>query len=156
MVFIPINLIYNFVKKFSESLSSESKFKLGIDVHGVIDDMPMEFSFLTECIISSGGEVHIITGGSWDSDLEESVKKTGVKWTHVFSVYDYLIKSEEEVYGVYNFSDGTTQKRFKDDVWNRVKADYCKKNRISLHIDDTSVYGEYFTTPFARLYTKNK
>jgi len=141
------------VKKFSESIDS-SNFKLGIDVHGVIDDLPELFAFLTNLIISGGGEVHIITGGSWDKELENDVRKTGVKWTHYFSVYDYLMSSGEEINGTHNFSDGTTQKRFKDDVWNRVKGDYCRKHNISLHIDDTLVYSNYFSTPFAKLFAK--
>jgi 8-oxo-dGTP diphosphatase len=35
-------------------------------------------------------------------------------------------------------------------VWNRAKAEYCKKNGIQLHIDDSDVYGKYFETPYAR------
>ena len=143
------------MKKFSESINIESKFKLGIDVHGVIDDLPEAFSFLTESIISSGGEVHIITGGSWTDELSKYVEKTGVKWTHYFSVYDYLINSSEEINGIYKFSDGTTQKKFNDVIWNRVKGDYCQKNNISIHIDDTLICGDYFKTPFAKLFTKH-
>jgi hypothetical protein len=141
------------MKKFSESVST-SNFKLSIDVHGVIDDLPEFFSFLTQSIVSSGGEVHIVTGGSLDDNLMNLIKDSGVKWTHIFSVYDYLMSSEEEINGVHKFLDGTSQKRFKDEVWNRVKGDYCKKNNISLHIDDTLAYGDYFTTPFAKLFSK--
>lgn len=142
------------MKKFSESLST-STFKLGIDVHGVIDDLPEFFSFLTNSIISSGGEVHIITGGSLKSDdLINLIKRSGVKWTHMFSVYDHLMSSEEETHGMHKFSDGTDQQKFKDEIWNKVKGEYCNKNNISLHIDDTLVYGDYFTTPFAKLFSK--
>lgn len=142
------------MRKFSESATS-GVYKLGIDVHGVIDDLPEFFSFLTNAVISSGGEIHVITGGSWCDDLEDSIKSTGIKWTHCFSVYDHLISTERSN-GIYKFSDGTVQKKFNDEIWNKAKADYCRNNNISLHIDDTSVYGDYFTTPFARLFTKNK
>ena len=37
---------------------------------------------------------------------------------------------------------------------DKTKADYCKDNDIAIHIDDSMVYNEYFTTPFARLWTK--
>ena len=143
------------MRKFSESNTGKMVCKLGIDVHGVVDDLPEFFSFLTQLIISSGGEVHIITGGTWDKNLENSIVKAGVKWTHYFSVYDHLILNAKSE-GTYKFSDGTIQEKFDDDVWNKAKGDYCRKHNISLHIDDTIVYGDYFTTPFARLYTKNK
>ena len=41
------------------------------------------------------------------------------------------------------------------DLWNRTKGEYCEREGISLHFDDTIAYVEYFTTPFARIYTKN-
>ena len=44
-------------------------FKLGLDLHGVIDSIPNEFKFLSNAIVSSGGEVHILTGGSWTDEL---------------------------------------------------------------------------------------
>lgn len=141
------------MKKFSESVVGNN-FKLGIDVHGVIDDLPELFSFLTNLIVSAGGEVHIITGGSWDKELENVVRQSGVKWTHHFSVYDHLISSGEKINGIHKFSDGTTQRRFSDDVWNRIKGEYCRNHDISLHIDDTLIYNDYFTTPFAKLFAK--
>lgn len=51
--------------KFSDMIneSKSSKPKLGLDIHGVINTMP-EF-FLADSFIKNGGEVHIITGGSW-------------------------------------------------------------------------------------------
>lgn len=71
-------------------------YKLGIDVHGVADSMPDFFSFLSESFIKNGGEVHIITGGSWTKELESDLIRLGIKWTHYFSVYDYLVNSGEE------------------------------------------------------------
>lgn len=128
-------------------------FKLGIDIHGVIDSLPEFFSFLTESIIKNGGEVHVITGGSWDK-LEETLKTMNINYTHSFSVYDYLLTHAETI-GTIEFSDGTVQKRFNDEEWDACKALYCKENGITLHIDDTLVYNNYFTTPFCRLWTHN-
>ena len=127
-------------------------FKIGIDVHGVIDSIPDLFAFLSDSIIKNGGEVHIITGGSWTPELENQIKEHGIKWTHYFSVYDYLINSDEVSRGEVIFPDGTIQEKFPDEVWDKVKGDYCDKNNISLHIDDTLVYNSYFKTPFARLW----
>jgi hypothetical protein len=143
------------MKKFTNMVSESvgDKFKLGLDIHGVVDAMPEFFSFLTDSFIKNGGEVHIITGGRWDVEFEKMLNKFGIKWTHKFSVYDYLKESDFEVLGKVQFPDGTVQKKFKDEVWDSVKGNYCKENGITLHIDDTLIYNNYFTTPFARLWT---
>lgn len=123
-----------------------NNFKIGLDFHGVIDTI--DLSFLSESIIKNEGEVHIITGGSWTEELENQIKEYGVKWTHFFSVYDYLMKSNIETIGEFSFPDGTIQERFPSNIWDKVKGDYCYKNNISIHIDDTKPYGDFFKTPF--------
>ena len=129
------------------------KFKLGLDIHGVVDAMPEFFSFLTESFIKNEGEVHIITGGRWDVDFEKQLNDFVIKWNHKFSVYDYLKESDYEVIGKVQFPDGTIQKKFKNEDWDSVKGRYCKENGIDLHIDDTLIYNNFFSTPFARLWT---
>ena len=143
------------MKKFTHMVNEEvvSKFKLGLDVHGVIDSMPEFFSFLTDSFIKNGGEIHIITGGRWDSEFEKQLNNFGVKWTHKFSVYDYLKELDAEVIGKVQFPDGTIQKKFKNEDWDLIKSQYCKENGIDLHIDDTLIYNNFFSTPFARLWT---
>jgi len=143
------------ISKFSEMVneSATSKMKLGIDVHGVIDAMPEFFSFLTDSFVKNGGEVHIITGGSWTDELESEIKSYGVKFTHVFSVYDFLVKSDSVVMGKIEFPDGTIQNKFRNEDWDVVKANYCKDNGITLHLDDTMAYNEFFSTPFSRLWS---
>jgi hypothetical protein len=135
--------------------SSSSKFKLGLDIHGVLNALPEFFAFLTDSIIKNGGEVHLITGGTWSKELENEVKRYNIKYTHVFSVYDYLIESNAKQVGSISFGDGTIQRKFEDEQWDRVKGDYCLKNDINLHIDDTLIYNDYFKTPFSRLWTHN-
>lgn len=141
------------MKKFTQlSKSNSVKFKLGIDIHGVIDSAPAIFSFLSHSVINSGGEVHIITGGSWTPQLESMLVEMGIKWTHSCSIYDNLLKTENVTNKTYFFKDGTKQVKFPDEIWNKAKAEYCTKHNISLHIDDTTVYGNFFTTPFARFW----
>ncbi len=143
-----------FTKKINEEFGP--KFKLGLDLHGVIDSAPDFFSFLSSAIISSGGEVHIITGGSWKEEpLEQDLKKMGIRWTHHFSVYDHLLESGTKIIGDVTFPDGKVQKRFENGHWDQCKGDYCKEHNISLHLDDTMIYNEYFETPFARMWTHN-
>jgi hypothetical protein len=122
--------------------------KLGLDIHGVIDSNPESFAFMSQSIISNNGEVHIITGGSWTAELEDQLKDYGIKWTSHFSVYDYLVDSGIDSIGTIRFPDGTIQKKFDYELWDTIKAGYCRSNEIDLHIDDTEVYSKYFTTPF--------
>lgn len=145
------------INKFSKITESNDsyKFKLGLDLHGVVDVLPEVFSFMTNAIVNSGGEVHILTGGSWTPELEEQVRKYGIKWTHTFSVYDHLIEIGAETTGEVQFPDGTIQKKFNNEDWDHVKSNYCRDNNISLHLDDTLIYNDYFTTPFARLWSHN-
>jgi len=85
------------MNKFSEMIneSNSSKIKLGIDVHGVIDAMPEFFAFMTDAFVKNGGEVHIITGGSWTDEMKSEIDSYGIKYTHVFSVYDFLVKNKK-------------------------------------------------------------
>ena len=143
--------------KFSDMIneSKSSKPKLGLDIHGVINTMPEFFTFLADSFIKNGGEVHIITGGSWTEKLDNKIKSIGIKYTHKFSVYDYLIKTGEPTTGQIEFPDGTVQMKFDDTLWNSMKGRYCKDNNIDLHIDDTLVYNDFFSTPFTRLWSHN-
>jgi hypothetical protein len=144
------------ITKFSKITESNSpKYKLGLDVHGVVDALPGFFAFLTDSVIKNGGEVHILTGGSWTDELESQLLSYGVKWTHKFSVYDHLIEVGTRIVGEIQFPDGTIQKKFEDGAWDKVISEYCNEHSISLHIDDTLIYNDFFTTPFCRLWTHN-
>lgn len=129
--------------------------KLSIDIHGVIDALPEFFAFLTDSFIKNGGEIHIVTGGQFNDEMFDYLKKMNIKYTHTFSVYDNLIKTNSPTYGDISFPDGTIQKKFDDEAWDNAKADYCRENNISLHLDDTLIYNNFFTTPFARLWSHN-
>lgn len=144
------------IKKFNDHRINEdtepSKFKLGLDVHGVIDCLPKTFSFLTKAVIAAGGEVHIITGGSIDDRMITLLKEADVQYTHLFSIVDYHhelgtpTNGNHPKYGFPMISD-------KD--WDLTKGDYCRQNNISLHLDDTLAYNDNFTTPFGRLWSHN-
>lgn len=133
--------------------SSNEKFKISIDVHGVIDAIPEFFAFLSNAIINSGGELHIITGASWNIELETQIKSYGIRYTHKFSVYDHLMQNGTKIVGKVKFPDGTVQNKFENGKWDMVKADYCLKNGVSLHLDDTMIYNDFFKTPFARFWS---
>lgn len=130
--------------------------KVSFDLHGVLNDLPDVFQFLTEAIIDKGGEVHIITGSTTEKallELEELGFKEGLNFTKVVGLPNYLEDLGCVSIGV-NRQFGNLE--YSDTDWNSAKGYYCKQNEINLHFDDTLEYGEYFLTPFARLWTKNK
>jgi hypothetical protein len=141
------------MEKFSKMTESVGKkMKIGLDFHGVIDAMPEFFSFFTKAMISAGAEVHIITGGATEDD-KKLLKEHNIQYTHIFSITDYHKEKGTK----------TTKPHPKhgfmmvsDEEWDRTKGDYCRREGIDLHIDDTTVYNEYFTTPFARLWSHNQ
>jgi len=147
--------------KFSKKIQESSgflklgRFSLGLDFHGVVDSLPDFFSFLTDSIVKNGGNVHIITGGSWDSKLEEQLNTFGINYTHKFSVYDTLLNNGTKIVGKIEFPDGTFQNKFENGSWDAIKANYCKENNINLHIDDTLIYNDFFETPFCRFWSHN-
>ncbi|WP_300669024.1 hypothetical protein [Desulfoluna sp.] len=120
--------------------------KLGIDVHGVADTFPDFFSKVSRELVSQGHEVHIITGAEHTRALELYLKdQLGLSWTHLFSVTTYHKKEGTEV----TYIDGNPY--MDNRIWSRSKAEYCRRNGIELHIDDSDIYGKYFSTPYARL-----
>ena len=107
-------------------------------------------------VINCGGEVHIITVSTTKravEELEEFGLAKGSHFTHVQGLPDYLNMKGKVPVG---FNERFQNNEFSDLDWNSAKAQYCRENNIDLHFDDTIEYGDYFTTPFARLFTKNK
>lgn len=127
--------------------------KLGLDLHGVISDHPEYFKNLMYALRKSGWEIHIITGGSTLKAIKELSDlgfKPSVNYTHLFSVLDYHIRKGTRITG---WHPVLLNPEFPEKEWDRTKADYCRYNNIGLHLDDSTIYEQYFTTPFARVWT---
>jgi len=127
--------------------------KIGLDYHGVITHQPQLWKFITNSIISNGGQVHIITGGTLrtiPNPILEQLNRWEIPYTKIHSVYDYLRETgAPTLTGIRTFPDGTTQTKYDDEVWDRVKGEMAKELGIHLHIDDTPQYGKYFNSiPF--------
>jgi hypothetical protein len=118
--------------------------KIGLDFHGVITENPKLFSQLSKVLCRTGHEVHIITGSKVTSGLLNKLKEFDIEYTHMFSIVDYHEQMGTEIT---EYENNTP--RIEDKMWDRTKAQYCKENNIDLHIDDSPMYGRYFTTPFA-------
>jgi hypothetical protein len=130
---------------------SSNPVKFGFDIHGVIDAMPDTFAELTKTLVAAGHEVHILTGSMWKPEIEDQLKGYGVVWTHKFSISDYRIAQNPD--GVTFDENGNPW--MPADLWDSAKSEYCRENEISLHLDDTKRYNDFFTTPFARVWTHN-
>ncbi len=115
--------------------------KIGLDVHGVIDKDPLIFSRLTGKLVGSGNEVHIITGKEISDALVEKLHGFGIYWTHLFSITTHHKKIGTRI----SFKGGDkTQPLIAPPIWDRTKANYCEKENIDVHIDDSKEYGYYF------------
>lgn len=134
------------------------KLKFGFDIHGVIDAMPDVFALLSNLLVDAGHEVHILTGSKWNDAIEQNLHDMGLKWTHHFSITDHHISIGTPMKYDPNPEHPWIDTGDKDQdnvLWDKAKADYCQLHEIDLHIDDTMRYNDYFTTPFARLWTHN-
>jgi hypothetical protein len=125
--------------------------KIGLDIHGVIDENPRFFSELTKSLIKSGHEVHIITGPSISIGIEEDLKKMDISYTNLFSIIDY-----HKAKGTPMSKDSMGRIFMDDYLWDRTKGDYCKKHEIDFHFDDSDAYLYFFKTMVGRVFSKNK
>jgi len=117
--------------------------KLGLDYHGVITANPMLFSFLSKILRYLNYEVHIITGRRITESLKIQLSEYGISYSHLFSISDYHFKIGTPMTG---YEDN--QPKIDDEIWNKTKGEYCRTYKIDLHIDDSHVYGNYFSTPY--------
>lgn len=112
--------------------------KIGLDLHGVVDRFPREFSILTRRWTKVyGHEVHIVTGEGWASAVEQ-VNRLVATYTHHFSIVDH-------------HQVARTQMTLKDDgwwmpkeSWDRSKGDYAKEVGLDIHFEDTLEYAPWF------------
>jgi hypothetical protein len=114
---------------------------IGFDFHGVLDTYEV-FRELTGILVSNGHEVHIITGEENSNFFRKTLKNLNVKYTKIFSITSYHKKKGTPV--DYDKNGPWMDK----ELWNKTKANYCKRNKINFHIDDSLEYGLHFTTPF--------
>ncbi len=120
--------------------------KIGIDFHGVITEAPDFFRDFTRLATVRGHEIYVISGGSAQM-VRPFLENRGIVWQHLFSLMDYFADL-----GCIEYLAGGDF-HVPEDLWNKAKADYCRRNAIDIHIDDTPAYGTFFVTPFC-LYDK--
>jgi len=128
-------------------------FKVGLDVHGVIDTFPNDFKRLSNALLDAGHEVHIVTGLKYDGHIQEELEKAGIRYSHYFSIVDQLESDGVEI----KWENGLPWA--PDKPWNEAKSKYCEAVHIDLMIDDSYVYRDTFhdiSTVFLHLINKNR
>ena len=125
-----------------------NKIKIGLDFHGVLATNPEYFSGFCRKVLEKGWELHIISGGPRKYILQY-LKANNIPFTKLYTI----LETCDEKGLVKYFTDGSFY--VEEEIWNKAKGEYCKKNRIDLHIDDSEYYQPYFSTPFC-LYKPHK
>ena len=119
----------------------KNNIKIGLDIHGVIDSDPVFFATLISLLRAEGHEVHLLTGREISDELVAKLNDLGITYDQLFSITSY-----HKSIGTYiTYKDGNpTQPLIAPPLWNRSKAEYSKRVGLGLHIDDSTVYGQYF------------
>lgn len=123
--------------------------RIGIDIHGVISKHPKIFSSFCKLLLGKGHEVHILTGKEKTESLVKYLKDKEISYTSLFSITSY----HKRIGTPMSYIGGDKSQPLIDQkLWDKTKAGYCKKRRLDLHIDDSPVYGRYFTGKTMYLY----
>ncbi|HEU5114982.1 MAG TPA: hypothetical protein VFT82_04430, partial [Candidatus Paceibacterota bacterium] len=125
------------------------KIKIGLDLHGVVDARPDFFRELARSLVDNGHEVHVITGGTKEREMEK-LKELDFPHTHFFSITDHHLGLGTPVEW-----DEKGNPHLDTYLWDKTKAEYCLENGIDLHIDDSDIYHYFFKTPYTRYYSKD-
>lgn len=123
--------------------------KLGIDYHGVLNTNPLFFRQFNTLALQNRHQIFIISG-SKQQDVQAYLNRHDIPFSYIFSLLDYF-----EVRDLVTFYDNGSF-FVPDELWNKAKAQFCAANNISVHIDDSVLYGTYFKTPFCLYAPKNK
>ena len=114
--------------------------RLGLDFHGIVDKYPELFGTLSRIVMASGGQVYIVTGHRATPEFALSLEQLDIEYTEILSVIDF-----NQRHGVEVKYDENGNPWINEEIWNSTKADLCKRYNIDLHIDDSEVYGKFFT-----------
>lgn len=125
-----------------------TKTKIGIDFHGVINVKPDFFRLFLLEALKNNLEVYIISGGPRETILSY-LNQYQIPYTKLWCIYDYY----ENRHQIAFFDDGSF--KVDDNLWNKAKAEYCQRENICVHIDDSPVYGKKFVTPYCLYDEKN-
>lgn len=115
--------------------------KIGLDIHGVITKDPELWADITMLLMVAGHEIHIITGVEDTKKLVMELADYAISYNYLFSITSY----HKSIGTHMLYKNGDTQHPLiAPPKWDCTKADYCRREKIDLHIDDSTDYGVYF------------
>ena len=115
--------------------------KLGLDVHGVIDEDPEFFSNLSNVMFEQGHDIYIVTGREKDPELVKEIEGNKICYRDILSITTY-----QKVLGtpISYLDDRKSQPIIDPTIWNPTKAALCATAGIDIMVDDSTIYGKYF------------
>lgn len=117
--------------------------KISIDFHGVINKAPDFFKSLTDYAVTQGCKIYIVSGGPREY-ISQYLAEHQIKYDELWCIFDYFDAKQKIAVA----TDGSFH--IDDEKWNAAKGEYCAREKISWHIDDSLIYGRYFSTPYVR------
>ena len=123
--------------------------KISIDFHGVINTAPDFFAALMRILQENGVKVYVVSGGP-NAYIQEYLAEHLIPYDELWCIFDYFNAREK----VKVAADGSFH--IDDELWNKAKGDFCAREQIGVHIDDSTIYGKYFTTPYVRFNTPER
>jgi hypothetical protein len=120
--------------------------KIGLDLHGVIDDDLYMFSTMASIAKKRGHKIFVITGEEDGPSVRNQLTKCGMK-----SLYEGVLSittsttSHKSLGTRITFINGDeTQPMMDPEIWNPTKAMLCASAGIDFMTDDSPIYGTYF------------
>lgn len=123
--------------------------RIGLDFHGVVDKYPEYFSCFTHLAKQKGIEVYIITGGP-RKVVDRFLQDHKIIYKELFAILDYY-----DAQGMVEYYKNGEYK-VPDMLWNMAKGEYCAEKKITIHIDDSKEYADWFSTPFCFYDAQNR
>ena len=115
---------------------SVTKLKIGLDYHGVIDSNPAYFTDFCTIARNRGHLIYVISGAP-KATITSKLQSMQLPYDFIFSILDYCLaigKIEQTSKGI----------MINNSVWDKAKAEFCKRCNVDLHIDDSTIYCRFF------------
>ena len=123
--------------------------KISFDFHGVINTAPEFFAAVLRTLRRHKVRVYVVSGGPREY-IEQYLAIHKIPYDALWCIFDYFNAREK----VEVAADGSFH--IDDALWDAAKGEYCAREKIGLHIDDSEIYGKYFTTPYVRFDSKEQ
>ncbi|MBR1605052.1 MAG: hypothetical protein IJ660_02960 [Alphaproteobacteria bacterium] len=117
--------------------------KIGLDYHGVINNQPQYFKAFCDEAFRRGHRIYILTGGPKHRIIRK-LKADKIRYTAIFAIIDYY-RAKQQI-ACLSCGDFYIEKR----LWNTAKSAFCYQHGLNIQIDDSNIYGRYFTTPYCQ------